>query len=605
MRNSKAMSKHPRTTHKNHPAIRRLISQPAYHGPKCRTKYEYDKLGQVTSGKRYWADGTVVAGQQFDYAFDDIGNRSSTKVGGDANGLNQRSATYSANNLNQYTSRTVPAQVSVSGIALPASTMTVNSQATSRKGEYYWGEATANNASAADFLSITSLATFGSTNNSTNGYVFVPKTPETFSYDADGNLTNDGRWVYTWDGENRLTQLESQTTAPAASKRKITHTYDYQSRLIARKSYTNNGSYQIKSDTKYLNDGWRCLAEINATNNNLIRGYVWGLDLSGSFEGAGGIGGLLMLTDAATSTSHFYAYDGNGNVSAMAKTSDSSKTAHYEYGPFGEVVRASGTIAKSNPMRFSTKCQDDESDLLYYGYRFYNASTGRWLSRDPIEEFGGINPYVTLENELLSQIDLLGLLLFGDEKIRVGKRTADGKKLHYTQITQLAAVGDHEIEETKEPGCPEMHCAQIKKAKELRLKWKTRLADPFLAIGLSVTVNGYDATLVHERKRQGVINSAYSEFLADAELTGSAALACGKLCCSKRGQAKRALVTWLDNLQTTRLKSAGDYETQEEVEIEKENLRWRRVGGLIDSLENPYVVKPPVGPGVALCPTCP
>jgi RHS repeat-associated protein len=346
--------------------------------------YEYDKLGQVTSGKRYWADGTVVAGQQFDYAFDDIGNRSSTKVGGDTNGLNQRSATYSANNLNQYTSRTVPAQVNVAGIALPASTMTVNSQATSRKGEYYWGEATANNAAAADFLSITSLATFGSTNNSTNGYVFVPKTPEAFSYDADGNLTNDGRWVYTWDGENRLIQLESQTTAPSASKRKITYTYDYQSRLIARKSYTNNGSYQIKSDTKYLNDGWRCLAEINAANNNLIRAYVWGLDLSGSLEGAGGIGGLLMLTDAATSTSHLYAYDGNGNVSAMAKTSDSTKTAHYEYGPFGEVVRASGTIAKSNPVRFSTKCQDEESDLLYYGYRFYNGSTGRWLSRDTV-----------------------------------------------------------------------------------------------------------------------------------------------------------------------------------------------------------------------------
>jgi RHS repeat-associated protein len=385
--------------------------------------YEYDKLGQVTSGKRYWSDGTVVAGQQFDYAFDDIGNRSSTKVGGDTNGLNQRSATYSANSLNQYTSRTVPAQVNVSGIALPASTMTVNSQATSRKGEYYWGEATANNASAADFLSITSLATFGSTNNSTNGYVFVPKTPEAFAYDADGNLTNDGRWVYTWDGENRLTQLESQTTAPSASKRKITYTYDYQSRLIARKSYTNNGSYQIKSDTKYLNDGWRCLAEINAANNNLIRAYVWGLDLSGSLEGAGGIGGLLMLTDAATSTSHLYAYDGNGNVSAMAKTSDSTKTAHYEYGPFGEVVRASGTIAKSNPVRFSTKCQDEESDLLYYGYRFYNASTGRWPSRDPLGEVGGNNLYRFVSNDGVKRIDALGLLDF-----RLG--TADPKVGH-------------------------------------------------------------------------------------------------------------------------------------------------------------------------------
>jgi YD repeat-containing protein len=37
--------------------------------------YQYDSLGQVTSGKRVWQDGTPVAGQQFEYAFDDIGNR--------------------------------------------------------------------------------------------------------------------------------------------------------------------------------------------------------------------------------------------------------------------------------------------------------------------------------------------------------------------------------------------------------------------------------------------------------------------------------------------------------------------------------------------------
>ena len=37
--------------------------------------YQYDTLGQVTSGKRFWPDGTPVAAQQFEYGFDDIGNR--------------------------------------------------------------------------------------------------------------------------------------------------------------------------------------------------------------------------------------------------------------------------------------------------------------------------------------------------------------------------------------------------------------------------------------------------------------------------------------------------------------------------------------------------
>jgi hypothetical protein len=38
-------------------------------------------------------------------------------------------------------------------------------------------------------------------------------------------------------------------------------------------------------------------------------------------------------------------------------------------GPFGEVIRATGPMAKTNPFRFSTKYQDDQTDLLYYGYR--------------------------------------------------------------------------------------------------------------------------------------------------------------------------------------------------------------------------------------------
>jgi hypothetical protein len=44
---------------------------------------------------------------------------------------------------------------------------------------------------------------------------------------------------------------------------------------------------------------------------------------------------------------------------------------NYEYGRFGEVISATGPMAKVNPIRFSTKYQDDETDLLCYGFRFY------------------------------------------------------------------------------------------------------------------------------------------------------------------------------------------------------------------------------------------
>jgi RHS repeat-associated protein len=74
-------------------------------------------------------------------------------------------------------------------------------------------------------------------------------------------------------------------------------------------------------------------------------------------------------------------------------------------GPFGEVIRATGPMAKANPFRFSTKYQDDESDLLYYDYRYYNPSTGRWNSRDSIGEQGGLNPYGFVHNDSIRLVD--------------------------------------------------------------------------------------------------------------------------------------------------------------------------------------------------------
>ncbi len=85
-------------------------------------------------------------------------------------------------------------------------------------------------------------------------------------------------------------------------------------------------------------------------------------------------------------------------------------------GPFGEVIRVTGPIAKANPFRFSTKYQDDETDLLYFGYRYYNASTGRWPSRDPIGERGGMNSYTFAFNDSVNGVDSLGLHKFALEK---------------------------------------------------------------------------------------------------------------------------------------------------------------------------------------------
>jgi len=87
----------------------------------------YDVLGQVNASKKYFIDGTLVPGQQFEFTFDDIGNRKTAKAGGDSAGANLRSATYTPNLLNQYNSRTVPGGLDVLGIADDGATLTITS----------------------------------------------------------------------------------------------------------------------------------------------------------------------------------------------------------------------------------------------------------------------------------------------------------------------------------------------------------------------------------------------------------------------------------------------------------------------------------------------
>jgi RHS repeat-associated protein len=117
---------------------------------------------------------------------------------------------------------------------------------------------------------------------------------------------------------------------------------------------------------------------------------------------------LVAINDSVNGF-HFSAFDGNGNVVTLVKAADGTISAQYEYGPFGEVIRATGPMAKANPFRFSTRFDDDETDFLYYGYRYYNPSTGRWISRDPMEEQGGLNVYGVAANDAVDEYDSLGL----------------------------------------------------------------------------------------------------------------------------------------------------------------------------------------------------
>ena len=239
------------------------------------------------------------------------------------------------------------------------------------------------------------------------GNVFVPRATESYGYDADGNMTNDGRWSFTWDAENRLVSMQALSSVPSGAKKKIDFTYDYGGRRSQKIVSTWNGSvYVVQSTNKFVYDSWNLIAELNGTNG-VVRSYIWGLDLSGTPQGAGGVGGLFAIKPSGTNTL-FAAYDGNGNVTGLIDGTTGTTSSQYEYGPFGETIRLTPNANNQSPFRFSTKYTDDESDFLYYGYRYYNPSTGRWLSRDPIEENGGFNLFIFARNSPPNYFDFLG-----------------------------------------------------------------------------------------------------------------------------------------------------------------------------------------------------
>jgi RHS repeat-associated protein len=221
-------------------------------------------------------------------------------------------------------------------------------------------------------------------------------------HDDDGNLTSgplpanvNANSSLIWDGENRL--IQAQVTGGAT----VNFIYDSQSRRIAE---------TVGTATKItVYDGWNPIAEYwraGLQPASLAKSFTWGIDLSGTMQGAGGVGGLLAVTD---STGTYYpTYDGNGNVSEYID-STGAVVAHYEYDPFGKITVATGAKAQDFSHRFSTKPLDITTGLYYYGYRYYDPETGRWPSRDPIAESGGMNLYGFVGNRPINRIDRLGL----------------------------------------------------------------------------------------------------------------------------------------------------------------------------------------------------
>lgn len=269
-------------------------------------------------------------------------------------------------------------------------------------------------------------------------------------YDQDGNLTKMKTTAagtrYVFNGENRVIIVEPTEPRPGDSR--LRFSYDYRGRRVLKtvSTYTDN-TWHLTGRTGFIYDDWNLIAERNLDDDTAVQ-YVWGLDLSNTLQGAGGIGGLLVRV--ADEDQQHYLYDANGNVGQLVD-GKGKLVAAYEYDAYGKQVQITGSKAAENPFRFSTKYYDALSGLYYYGYRYYSAELGRWVNRDPIGRFGGVNLQLFALNSPVNNIDTLGLFTESDlseliDNFEVAKKYYDiGSNIYnLTAITISALNGDED-----------------------------------------------------------------------------------------------------------------------------------------------------------------
>ena len=225
-----------------------------------------------------------------------------------------------------------------------------------------------------------------------------------YQYDANGNLTSDGTRGYVYDDEDRLTRVT------ATNSWKTEFSYDGLHRRRVRKEFIwQNSTWAVAPETRYVYDGSLPIQERDGNNLPLVT-YTRGQDLSGTRQGAGGIGGLLARTDHSTITpTHaFYHSDNLGNITALVN-SRQYVVARYLYDPFGNTLSLGGPLADANVYRFGSQEFHANSGLILYLRRAYSANLQRFLNRDPNMELGGLNLHGFARNGPLNRFDAWGL----------------------------------------------------------------------------------------------------------------------------------------------------------------------------------------------------
>lgn len=379
-------------------------------------KYQYDSRGHLISGKKYFADGSDWFGRQFAYAFDSLGN--AIKAGPlAASGVPRYS--FSSSGFNVHSTNNWGGEIEVSGNAATNTRVVVNRTLAQRKEKYFWAALTvSNSASAVDQeikIWVARTNAPGDLVGCVSGRVVVAKAAEVPTYDNKLSKTADSRRQFTYNAMSWM--IEAQNTG-LTKPLKLKLDY-YPDGRRARKTVLEQDGAGWKTNEvhQFYYDDWTLISESVANGlGTKVYHYTWGLDLAGQRDGklgqeSGGIGGLLAITeiDGITTNVYFPVADHIGTIQKLVNAQTGAVVAEYEYDPFGVLLFKSGAKAGLCPFRFTSKYYDSEIGLYYFGYRYYDPATTKWLTLDPLGEEGGINLTAYVDNDPVNKADGLGL----------------------------------------------------------------------------------------------------------------------------------------------------------------------------------------------------
>lgn len=204
------------------------------------------------------------------------------------------------------------------------------------------------------------------------------------TYDPANRLLSDSNFTYTYDSEGNRTSRTNRSTGAVTN-----YTYNGHGQLASVQNpdgTTTSFTYDVlgrrvqvasgAQTTTYAYDGANIHLEYGGTS--LVASYTDPLSVDNPLEMRRG------------GQSYYYLSDVAGNVTGLSDASG-SPAATYSYDAFGVPASSTGTVA--NPFTYAGRELESKSGLYYNRARYYEPTTGRFLSEDPAPSVNGY-PYV-------------------------------------------------------------------------------------------------------------------------------------------------------------------------------------------------------------------